>query len=313
MTSDLSAFYFDIRKDALYCDPLSSTVRKSALTVIDQVFRCVVTWIAPILAFTAEEAWLARDPEATSVHLETFPDVDPAWRNERLAERWAKVRRVRRVITGALEIERAQKRIGASLEAAPAVHISDDDLWQAVQGLDLAEIAITSGLTLARGEGPADGLPARGGEGRRGGARQGAGPQMRPLLEDHRGCGRRPGLPGRDASRCGRPARMGSGEGGGVTPSRFGLWAALLTLVLDQATKLYVLFVVGPAVARAAAACALSRPHRGLESRHLLWAVPAEHRSRPLDPRRRLDRGGRRTDRLDPARPRPVSRRLRSD
>jgi isoleucyl-tRNA synthetase len=155
MTSDLSAFYFDIRKDALYCDPLSSTVRKSALTVIDQVFRCVVTWIAPILAFTAEEAWLARDPEAASVHLQTFPDVDPAWRNEGLAELWSKVRRVRRVITGALEIERAQKRIGASLEAAPAVHISDDDLWQAVQGLDLAEIAITSGLTLARGEGPA--------------------------------------------------------------------------------------------------------------------------------------------------------------
>ncbi|AWM86004.1 isoleucine--tRNA ligase [Microvirga sp. 17 mud 1-3] len=156
MTTDLSAFYFDIRKDALYCDPLSSHVRKSALTVIDQTFRAVATWIAPILAFTAEEAWLARYPQAESVHLETFPAIPAEWRNEALAERWAKVRRVRRVVTGALEIERAQKRIGASLEAAPTVFIADEALLEAVQGLDLAEIAITSGIRVERGEGPAE-------------------------------------------------------------------------------------------------------------------------------------------------------------
>ncbi|HZH52813.1 MAG TPA: isoleucine--tRNA ligase [Microvirga sp.] len=156
MTTDLSAFYFDIRKDALYCDPLSSKVRKSALTVIDQTFRCVATWIAPILAFTAEEAWLARYPNAESVHLETFPEVPAEWRDEALAARWAKVRRVRRVVTGALEIERAQKRIGASLEAAPVVHVADESLWEAVQGLDLAEICITSGIEVVRGEGPAE-------------------------------------------------------------------------------------------------------------------------------------------------------------
>ena len=156
MTTDLSAFYFDIRKDALYCDPISSKVRKSALTVIDQAFRCVATWIAPILAFTAEEAWLARYPQAESVHLETFPKVPAEWRDEALAERWAKVRRVRRVVTGALEIERAQKRIGASLEAAPVVHIADESLFKAVQGLDLAEICITSGIQVVQGEGPAD-------------------------------------------------------------------------------------------------------------------------------------------------------------
>ena len=156
MTTDLSAFYFDIRKDALYCDPISGKVRKSALTVIDQVFRCVATWIAPILAFTAEEAWLARYPEAESVHLETFPQVPSEWRDAALAERWAKVRRVRRVVTGALEIERAQKRIGASLEAAPVVHIADESLFKAVEGLDLAEICITSGIRVVQGEGPAD-------------------------------------------------------------------------------------------------------------------------------------------------------------
>ncbi|WP_243372948.1 isoleucine--tRNA ligase [Microvirga solisilvae] len=156
MTTDLSAFYFDIRKDTLYCDPISSIARKSALTVIDQTFRCVVAWIAPILAFTAEEAWLERYPNAESVHLETFPEVSGEWRNEALAERWAKVRRVRRVVTGALEIERAQKRIGASLEAAPVVHIADEDLFKAVQGLDMAEISITSAIQVVQGEGPSD-------------------------------------------------------------------------------------------------------------------------------------------------------------
>jgi isoleucyl-tRNA synthetase len=156
MTSDLSAFYFDIRKDTLYCDPASSHARRSALTVVDETFRRVVAWLAPILAFTAEESWLARYPDAVSVHLETFPETPAAWRDEALAERWARVRRVRRVVTGALEIERAQKRIGASLEAAPVVYVADEELWRAVQGLDLAEIAITSGLRLVRGEGPAD-------------------------------------------------------------------------------------------------------------------------------------------------------------
>ena len=156
MTTDLSAFYFDVRKDALYCDPMSSLVRKSALTVIDQTFRCVVLWIAPILAFTAEEAWLSRYPQAASVHLETFPDVSADWRDEALAERWSRIRRVRRVVTGALEIERAQKRIGASLEAAPVVFVADESLYEAVQGLDFAEICITSGIDIRHGEGPRD-------------------------------------------------------------------------------------------------------------------------------------------------------------
>ena len=157
MTSDLSAFYFDVRKDTLYCDPISSVARKSALTVIDETFRRVVTWIAPILAFTAEEAWLARYPSETgSVHLEPFPDVPSSWRNDALAARWAKVRRVRRVVTGALEIERASKRIGASLEAAPVIYVADDELLRSLDGLDMAEICITSGVKIEPGEGPAD-------------------------------------------------------------------------------------------------------------------------------------------------------------
>jgi isoleucyl-tRNA synthetase len=165
MTADLSAFYFDIRKDALYCDPFSSPTRNASLTVLDHLFRATVTWLAPILPFTAEEAWLSRFPsENGSVHLELFPDIPSAWRNEALAEKWRKVRQVRRVITGALEIERAQKRIGSSLEADPIVYVSDQDLFAALIDIDLKEVAITSAATLVAGEGPAaafrlDGIP----------------------------------------------------------------------------------------------------------------------------------------------------------
>jgi isoleucyl-tRNA synthetase len=157
MTSDLSAFYFDIRKDALYCDPLSSQKRKACLTVLDRIFRCTVTWLAPMLCFSAEEAWLARyGADAPSVHLQTFPQVPDGWREEALAEKWRKIRNVRRVVTGALELERAQKRIGSSLEAAPVVYVSDTDLFAALVDVDLAEICITSAATLVEGEGPAE-------------------------------------------------------------------------------------------------------------------------------------------------------------
>jgi len=157
MTVDLSAFYFDIRKDALYCDPYSSTMRKAALTVIDQLFRCTVTWLAPMLCFTAEEAWVSRYPgEESSVHLEQFPELPPSYRNDALAEKWRRVREVRRVVTGALELERAAKRIGSSLEAAPIVYVSDVDLFAALVEIDLAEVSITSAATLVEGEGRAE-------------------------------------------------------------------------------------------------------------------------------------------------------------
>ena len=164
MTVDLSAFYFDIRKDALYCDPISSLTRKACLTVIDEVFRTTVIWLAPMLCFTAEEAFRSRYPDNNrSVHLETFPDIAAAWRDEELARAWGDIRRVRRVVTGALEIERANKRIGSSLEAAPAVYIADPQLLHAVAAelagergeTGLAEIAITSGASVVAGEGPA--------------------------------------------------------------------------------------------------------------------------------------------------------------
>jgi isoleucyl-tRNA synthetase len=156
MTSDLSAFYFDIRKDALYCDPISSVKRKACLTVLDHLFRSTVTWLAPMLCFTAEEAWASRyGADAQSVHLETFHEVPAEWRADKLAEKWRKVRAVRRVVTGALEIERAGKRIGSSLEAHPIVHVVNEDLFEAVADVDLAEVCITSAATVVKDEGPA--------------------------------------------------------------------------------------------------------------------------------------------------------------
>jgi len=152
---DLSAFYFDVRKDSLYCDPADSLRRRAARTVLDQLFHCLTRWLAPVLAFTAEEAWQARFPAAEgSVHLELFPELPEAWRDPALAARWERVRRVRRVITGALEVERSQKRIGASLQAAPVVYVTEADRI-AIGDLDMAELSITSDITVEVGEPPA--------------------------------------------------------------------------------------------------------------------------------------------------------------
>jgi isoleucyl-tRNA synthetase len=145
---DLSAFYFDIRKDALYCDAPDSIRRRAARTVMDTLFSCLTAWLAPFICFTAEEAWLARNPgDDESVHLRTFPEIPAAWSDAALAAKWDKIRDVRRVITGALEIERAAKRIGSSLQAAPTVYVGEQ-YKPMLDGADLAEIAITSGVTL---------------------------------------------------------------------------------------------------------------------------------------------------------------------
>ena len=166
MNTELSAFYFDIRKDALYCDPLSSRTRRAALSVIDRLADCLTKWLAPILVFTAEEVFLARHPEKAdaSVHLELFPKVPAVWLDEALAADWDIIRHIRRVVTGAIEIERAAKRIGSSLEAVPTIYIlppdermfpgSEDALQKLIKNIDIAEICITSNITIRFEEGP---------------------------------------------------------------------------------------------------------------------------------------------------------------
>jgi isoleucyl-tRNA synthetase len=157
MVVELSAFYFDIRKDALYCDAPSSARRKASIEVVRHLFNCLIKWTAPLLPFTTEEAWLSLYADRKSVHLEQFPEVPSAWRNDALAKNWTVIKNVRRAVTGALELERAKKTIGSSLEAAPKVFVQMED-WALglLQMTDLAELCITSGLELVRGEGTAE-------------------------------------------------------------------------------------------------------------------------------------------------------------
>jgi isoleucyl-tRNA synthetase len=146
--------YFDIRKDALYCDHPGSLRRRAARTVLDILLDTLCAWLAPVLVFTADEAWAQRHGEpAGAVHRRLFPAIPAAWHDPALAERWARLRDVRRVVTGALEVERREKRIGSSLQARPIVHLTPA-LADAIQGLDLAELCITSGLELSTAPAP---------------------------------------------------------------------------------------------------------------------------------------------------------------
>lgn len=145
---DLSSFYFDIRKDSLYCDSADSRRRRGARTVLNEVYLCLTAWFAPILCFTAEEAWLSRNPgDGNSIHLRQFPTLPKEWDNKDLGLRWEKIRNLRRVITGALENERREKRIGSSLEANVQVYLPNS-IKEYVNNIDLATICITSEVTL---------------------------------------------------------------------------------------------------------------------------------------------------------------------
>ncbi|MEM8870114.1 MAG: isoleucine--tRNA ligase [Pseudomonadota bacterium] len=148
-TVDLSAFYFDVRKDVLYCDPADSLDRRAARTVLDLLFYRLTTWLAPILVFTMEDVWLDRLPgKDSSVHLQDFPGTPADWSDPALAEKWSKIRATRRVVTGALELKRQEKVIGASLEAAPLLQLADPALAALVRSVDMQDLCITSGLTI---------------------------------------------------------------------------------------------------------------------------------------------------------------------
>ncbi|GAA6181334.1 isoleucine--tRNA ligase [Shimia sp. NS0008-38b] len=155
-TVELSAFYFDVRKDALYCDG-DTLNRRAARTVLDILFHRLTTWLAPVMVFTMEEVWLERFPgEDSSVHLIDFPETPADWLNEPLAAKWAGVRDVRRVVTAALEVQRTDKVIGASLEAAPVVHVRDADVVAALKSVNFADICITSAVEVNNDPMPAE-------------------------------------------------------------------------------------------------------------------------------------------------------------
>jgi isoleucyl-tRNA synthetase len=163
-STDLSAFYFDIRKDALYCDRPDSLRRRGARTVLDQLHRCLTTWLAPVLAFTAEEAWTARFGPETSVHEQQFPAIPSEWRDDALAGKWTRVREIRRLGTTKLEAMRQAGQIGSSLQAEVTLFFpeGDDHLLPAQDWADnlivsslrfgTADAVMTADATVAAGE-----------------------------------------------------------------------------------------------------------------------------------------------------------------
>lgn len=152
---DLSAFYFDIRKDCLYCDAVDSLKRRAARTTMDHVVNCLIRWLAPVLCFTAEEAYMAYRKETTgSVHLEAFSHIPPEWCQPDLMSTIKDLRDVRRVITGAIEIERAAKTIGSSLQATVTVYVGTK-MAELLKDFDLSEIGITSAAQVLIAQPPA--------------------------------------------------------------------------------------------------------------------------------------------------------------
>ncbi|MFT5362650.1 MAG: isoleucyl-tRNA synthetase, partial [Dinoroseobacter sp.] len=150
-TVDLSAFYFDIRKDALYCDG-NTARRRAARTVLDILFHRLTAWLAPVLVFTMEEVWLERFPgDTSSIHLTDIPETPSAWKDDALAAKWATIRKVRRVVTGALEVQRTEKVIGASLEAAPTVFV-DAASAGVLETVGFEDLCITSGIVVSTDE-----------------------------------------------------------------------------------------------------------------------------------------------------------------
>jgi len=148
---DLSSFYFDVRKDVLYCDGDNNTDYQACITVLRKLFDTLTIWLSPIIAFTAEEAWTCRKGEGSSVHLQEMPAIPAEWKQADLGNKWDIVRQARRVITGALELARAEGTIGSSLQACPEVYIQDSKIKGILESVDLSELCITSGMILKEG------------------------------------------------------------------------------------------------------------------------------------------------------------------
>lgn len=150
--SDLSAFYFDVRKDSLYCDAPTADRRRAALWVMNQVFVHLTAWLSPILAFTAEEAWQHyAHKDSASVHLRVMPTVPGNWRDDQRGARWEKIRAMRSVVTAQLEALRADKTIGSALEAAVTVIVPDAETQKLLSEINFRDLCIVSQMEIALG------------------------------------------------------------------------------------------------------------------------------------------------------------------
>ena len=141
---DLSAFYFDIRKDILYCDDIKSPQRQICINLLSLILDMLLKWFAPILSFTAEEIFQIINKEKnSSIHLENFPIIPSKWKNEKLFQKWSKLKIIRNVANAAIEIKRSSKEIGSSLEADIQIYLGEEYL-KLVKDVNLPEYFITS-------------------------------------------------------------------------------------------------------------------------------------------------------------------------
>ena len=145
-SSDLSAFYFDIRKDTIYCDNFNSNKRRSSRTLLNIIFNHLVRWFAPSISFTTEEAWKAIG-NSTSIHLEDFLICEDKYKNDEINKKWNLIKNIRKVSTGAIEKIREEKKIRSSLEAHLDIYV-DKETFLKLKNIEFDEINITSSFKL---------------------------------------------------------------------------------------------------------------------------------------------------------------------
>ncbi len=150
-TVDLSAFYFDIRKDTLYCDPINSEKRKSTLILLNVILNSLIRWFAPILSFTTEEIYQLISKNKKSIHLENFLNFPEKFNNFNLNSKWEKLIKIRDICNLSIEQKRASKDIGSSLEAALIVKLNNEN-QKFLKNIDLSELCITSSVKIENGD-----------------------------------------------------------------------------------------------------------------------------------------------------------------
>jgi isoleucyl-tRNA synthetase len=140
---ELSSFYFDIRKDILYCDDLNSKKRKDSIIVINIILECLLKWLAPVFVFTTEEIFNLLNNNEDSIHETDFPEIPQKWEDEKLIKKWEELYQIRQEVNIGIEEKRTNKEIGSSLEANVSIHLNEKE-FNLLEGLDLEEYFIAS-------------------------------------------------------------------------------------------------------------------------------------------------------------------------
>ena len=139
----MSAFYFDIRKDSLYCDKKNSYKRKSCIITLNIILESLLKWFAPILSFTTEEIYTLINQDKKSIHLENFIEIPKKFENKKLNEKWIELKKIRDICNISIESKRASKEIGSSLEANITINLNEK-IFEIIKDVNFSELCITS-------------------------------------------------------------------------------------------------------------------------------------------------------------------------